>query len=59
MTLLQITPVRIIQIFLGFGAIAAFFILKEPLTISLIIGAILVIAGVYLSNTATFMKKEI
>ncbi|MEN8211601.1 MAG: DMT family transporter, partial [Thermodesulfobacteriota bacterium] len=39
--------------------ILAFFILKEPLTISLIIGAILVIAGVYLSNTANFMKKGI
>lgn len=58
----QIGPMKA-GVFINFvpisAIILAFFILKEPLTISLIIGAILVIAGVYLSNTANFMKKEI
>jgi len=58
----QIGPMKA-GVFINFvpisAIILAFLILKEPLTISLIIGAILVIAGVYLSNTANFMKKEI
>ncbi len=39
--------------------ILSFLILKEPFTISLIVGATLVIAGVLLTNTANFIKKEI
>ena len=50
-------------VFINFVPISAiilsFFILKEPLTISLMVGAILVIAGVYLSNSADFIKKKI
>lgn len=49
-------------IFINFVPISAivlsFFILKEPLTFSLIIGAIFVIAGVYLTNTANQKHKE-
>jgi len=50
-------------VFINFVPISAiilsFCILKEPLTISLIVGAVLVIAGVYLSNTGYFTRKEI
>ncbi len=58
----QIGPMQA-GVFINFVPISAiilsFLILKEPLTISLIVGAILVIAGVYLSNAADFIKKEI
>ncbi|MCP4669691.1 MAG: DMT family transporter, partial [Desulfobacula sp.] len=58
----KIGPMRA-GVFINFVPISAiilsFLILKEPLTIPLIIGAVLVIAGVYLSNTASFIKKEI
>ncbi|MCK5837709.1 MAG: DMT family transporter [Desulfobacula sp.] len=47
-------------IFINFVPVSAivlsFFILKEPLTFSLIIGAIFVITGVYLTNTISFKK---
>jgi len=33
--------------------LCAFFILKEPITLSLAIGAVLVISGVYLTNRKT------
>ena len=55
----QIGPMKA-SIFINFVPISAmvlsFFILKEPLTTSLIVGAIFVIAGVYLTNTASFKK---
>lgn len=48
-------------IFINFVPISAiimsFFILNEPLSISLLMGAILVIAGVYLTNTAQFYRE--
>lgn len=57
----QIGPMKA-GIFINFVPISAivlsFFILKEPLTLSLMIGAILVIAGVYLTNAGRFKKKE-
>lgn len=47
-------------IFINFVPISAivlsFFILKEPVTLSLLIGALFVIAGVYLTNTAGLRK---
>jgi len=55
----QIGPMKA-GIFINFVPISAivlsFFILKEPITISLIIGAILVISGVYLTNKVTTEK---
>jgi len=55
----QIGPVKA-GVFINFVPVSAiilsFFILKEPLTLSLIIGAIFVIAGVYLTNTASLIK---
>jgi drug/metabolite transporter (DMT)-like permease len=35
------------------GVLLAFFILTEPITLSLVTGTILVSSGVYLTNTAT------
>jgi len=55
----QIGPTKA-GIFINFVPVSAiifsFFILKEPLTFSLIIGAIFVITGVYLTNTVSFKK---
>ena len=57
----QIGPLKA-GIFINFVPVSAiilsFFILKEPLTFSLIIGAIFVITGVYLTNTVSFKNKE-
>ncbi|RLB97177.1 MAG: EamA family transporter, partial [Deltaproteobacteria bacterium] len=55
----QIGPIKA-GIFINFVPISAivlsFLILKEPLTPSLIIGAILVITGVYLTNIVGLKK---
>ncbi|WP_299981691.1 DMT family transporter [Desulfobacula sp.] len=55
----QIGPMKA-GIFINFVPISAmvlsFFILKEPLTPSLIFGAVFVIAGVYLTNAVTLKK---
>ena len=57
----QIGPMKA-GVFINFVPLSAiilsFFILKEPLTLSLILGAIFVIAGVYLTNTASLKNKE-
>jgi len=57
----QIGPMKA-GVFINFVPISAivlsFFILKEPITLSLIIGAICVIAGVYLTNTVNLKNKE-
>jgi len=57
----QIGPVKA-GIFINFVPVSAivlsFFILNEPVTISLVTGAILVITGVYITNTAGLKNKE-
>jgi drug/metabolite transporter (DMT)-like permease len=55
----QIGPMKA-GIFINFVPISAivlsFFILNEPVTLSLIIGAIMVIAGVYITTTVNFKR---